>query len=74
MNTTTQADTTVTEAIVKASPPLGVGGLTLFGVPVNSILVVLTIIYTVFQLYFLLRDKWWRQRPGYQSKGNTHGE
>lgn len=32
----------------KAAPPLGVGGLTLFGVPLNDVVLLLTAVYTVF--------------------------
>lgn len=52
---------TVVEA-TKAIPPLVVGGITLLGVGLSDWVLFLTIIYTAFQLYFLLRDKWWRQR------------
>ena len=46
----------VTEA-VKAAPPLTVGGLTLWGVGLSEWVLILTAIYTVLQIYFLLRDK-----------------
>jgi hypothetical protein len=46
----------------KASPPVTVGSLAICGVPLPDILVVVTLLYTVLQAYFLLRDKWWRQR------------
>ncbi len=34
--------------LVRAAPPVGVGGLTLWGVSINEWLIVLTIIYTLF--------------------------
>lgn len=46
----------------KAAPPAAVMGLTLFGVPVSDVLVVVMIVYTLCQLFFLLRDKWWYPR------------
>ena len=46
----------VTEA-VKAAPPITVGGLTLWGVSLSEWVLILTAIYTVLQIYFLLRDK-----------------
>ena len=49
----------LTEAI-KASPALAVGGLTLFGIGLADWVLILTIIYTLLQLFFLLRDKWYR--------------
>lgn len=51
----------VTEGL-KALPTVTVGGLTLFGVVLSDWVMILTIAYTLAQLYFLLRDKWWRQR------------
>lgn len=51
----------VTEA-AKAVPTLTVGGLTLFGVVLSDWVMILTIIYTLAQLFFLLRDKWWAKR------------
>lgn len=33
---------------VLASPPVGVGGLVVFGYPLNEVVLVLTAIYTVF--------------------------
>ena len=46
----------VTEA-VKAAPPITVGGLTMWGVSLSEWVLILTAIYTVLQIYFLLRDK-----------------
>ena len=46
----------VSEA-VKAAPPLTVGGLTLWGVSLSEWVLILTAIYTLLQIYFLLRDK-----------------
>lgn len=46
----------VTEA-VKAVPPITVGGLTMWGVSLSEWVLILTAIYTVLQIYFLLRDK-----------------
>ena len=46
----------------KAAPALTVGGLTLAGVGLADWLLAVTLVYTLAQLFFLLRDKWWRQR------------
>ena len=46
----------------KAAPVLTVGGLTLVGVSLADWLLAVTLVYTLAQLFFLLRDKWWRQR------------
>jgi predicted benzoate:H+ symporter BenE len=57
----TQHSDVFTEAI-KASPTITVGGLTLFGVGLADWVLILTIGYTALQIFFLLRDKWYRQR------------
>ena len=46
----------------KALPTITVGGLTLFGVGLSDWVLILTIGYTALQIFFLLRDKWYRQR------------
>lgn len=51
----------ITEA-TKAAPAVTVGGLTLFGVVLSDWVMILTIIYTVAQIFFLLRDKWYIPR------------
>ena len=51
----------ITEA-AKATPTVTVGGLTLFGVVLSDWVMILTIVYTLLQLFFLLRDKWWNKR------------
>lgn len=43
--------------IVKVSPPVTVSAFTLFGVPLQSWVLVLTAIYTLLQIYVLIRDK-----------------
>ena len=53
----------VTEA-VKAAPPLTVGGLTLWGVSLSEWVLILTAIYTILQIYFLLRDKLGQRHRG----------
>ena len=58
---TQQHSEIVTEGL-KAIPTVTVGGLTLFGVVLSDWVMILTIVYTLAQLVFLLRDKWWRQR------------
>ena len=46
----------------KAAPPVTVGGLTFVGVPLSDWLIVVTLIYTVLQIVFLIRDKWYIPR------------
>lgn len=50
-----------TEA-ARAAPAVTVGGLTLFGVALSDWVLLTTLVYTVLQLYFLLRDKWYLPR------------
>lgn len=44
----------------KAAPPVTVGGLTLVGVPLSDWLIIATLVYTVLQIVFLIRDKLYR--------------
>lgn len=53
---------TITAEMAKASPPVGVGALTIFGIPLSDWVLLLTAAYTILAMFFLLRDKWWRQR------------
>jgi hypothetical protein len=46
----------------KLAPPVSVSTLALAGLPLSDWVIILTVIYTVLNLFFLLRDKWWRQR------------
>jgi hypothetical protein len=46
----------------KVSPPVGVTGLTLYGISLSDFVLLLTAVYTVLMIGFMLRDKWWRQR------------
>lgn len=48
--------------VVVAAPPVSVSALTLLGVPLADWVVILTGIYTIASIFFLFRDKWWRQR------------
>lgn len=56
--------------ISKATPPIAVGGLTLFGVGLSDWVLILTLIYTILQIGFLIRDKVWRH---YGRKRNDVG-
>lgn len=44
----------------KAAPPVTVGGLSLVGVPLSDWLIIATLVYTVLQIVFLIRDKLYR--------------
>lgn len=55
------SDSIAAEA-TKSAPVLTVSALNLLGVPLSTWVLVLTFVYTVLQLYFLIRDKWWRDR------------
>lgn len=50
--------------VAKASPPVAVTGLSLYGVSLQDGVLLATLVYTLLQLYFLLRDKWWAKRKG----------
>ena len=48
---------TVAGEIAKASPAVSMAGAVMAGIELNTVLVVLTIVYTLVQLYVLVRDK-----------------
>lgn len=52
----------VATEVTRALPSLTVGGLTLFGVGLADWVLIVTLIYTVLQVYFLLRDRWYKPR------------
>lgn len=63
--TTTHHD--IANEAARAAPTLTVGGLTLFGVGLSDWVLLATLIYTVLQVFFLLRDKCyrpWRDKNG----------
>lgn len=41
----------------RAAPPITVTGLTVFGVPIADWVAVATLLYIVLQVYFLLKEK-----------------
>ena len=51
----------VSEA-AKAAPAVTVTGLTLFGVALSDWVLLASLVLIIFQLFFLLRDKWYTPR------------
>lgn len=47
----------IAEQMVKASPPLTVGAMTIAGVSLSDWVLTLTLIYTALQIILLVRDK-----------------
>lgn len=47
----------VVSEVARAAPPVVATGLTIFGVSLNDILVMVTIVYTIAQAHFLFREK-----------------
>jgi len=49
---------------MKAAPAVGVSGMSVTGFldnfPLHELVLLATLVYTLFLLYFLLRDKWYR--------------
>lgn len=43
--------------IIKSAPPLLVSTSTVFGIPLQDWVFILTIIYTIAQLYYFLKEK-----------------
>ena len=54
----------------RAAPTVVVSGLTIFGVGLSDWVFLLTIIYTLAQLFFLFRDKWYAPR---KARKDNHG-
>lgn len=52
----------VTAEVMKMTPPAAVAGLTIAGIALSDWLLMFTLLYTILNVFFLLRDKWWRQR------------
>lgn len=48
--------------LLKAAPPTSIVSLKLAGITLSDWVFLLGAALMVLQLYFLLRDKWWRQR------------
>lgn len=42
---------------VKSMPPIAISAITLLGIPLNEWVFILTIVYTVLQITFFVRDK-----------------
>lgn len=55
MNIETKTEV-VTQAI-KASPPITVGALTISGMPLSEWVLIITLIYTLSQIFFLFKEK-----------------
>ncbi|MFZ6730601.1 hypothetical protein ACO0LG_01580 [Undibacterium sp. Ji42W] len=59
---------------LKASPPVAISAITLLGIPLNEWVFILTIIYTVLQITFFVRDKVvkpWLHRRANAQKGKS---
>lgn len=65
-----QVDPDITTEALRASPAIAVTSLSVFGVGLQDWLIVITIVYTVLQVIFLLRDKWWNKR---KARKERHG-
>jgi hypothetical protein len=52
----------------KATPPVTVAGLSLWGVTLHEWVLILTAVYTVLQIGFLLRDKLLHRKDNHDSK------
>lgn len=50
-------------AVIKAAPPVAVSaGAAVLGLTLNEWVAIATLLYLALQAYFLVRDKWWRER------------
>lgn len=58
----TQSHNDIAVEAVKAAPPVTVVGMTLGGVSLQEWVLILTAVYTVLQIGFLIRDKVFRRK------------
>lgn len=58
----------------KAAPAISVGGLTLFGYPLNEVVLMLTLIYTIFLLIDKLPTVFQRFRELWHFLRGTHND
>lgn len=54
----------VIEELLKATPPTSLAATVLLGYPLSDWVFALGGLLLAFQLFFLLRDKWWNRRGG----------
>ncbi|MFZ6772322.1 hypothetical protein ACO0LB_06345 [Undibacterium sp. SXout7W] len=62
---------------VKAIPPIAISAITFLGVPLNEWVFILTIIYTVLQITFFVRDRMlkpWLHRRANQNANAQKGK
>lgn len=58
----TQSNHDIAVEAVKAAPPVTVVGMTLGGISLQEWVLILTTIYTILQIGFLIRDKVFRRK------------
>ena len=60
--------------VIATAPPVAVSGLTLFGVDMPTIVLILTAIYTILQIFISFRDKvyhpWKEKRDAKRAEAN----
>ena len=59
---------------VKSGPPIAVGGLVLFGIPLSQLVLILSAIYTTLLIVVVVRDKFykpWRAKRAAKKKAAT---
>lgn len=62
MEETNVSNHEVVVELLKAAPPTSIVSLKLAGITLSDWVFLLGAALMILQLYFLLRDKWWRQR------------
>ena len=72
-----QDNSDIVVAAAKVAPPAAVSAMAASGISLSDILMTLTIIYTLAQCFFLIRDKWyrdpWRKRKDEEDKEEDNG-
>lgn len=57
--------------VVRAAPPVSVGGLTLWGTPLSEWVLLLTIVYTVFLIVDKAFSIWPKIKAAWQKRGES---
>lgn len=63
----------VATEVAKAAPPVTVGAMTIFGYQLSDWVLIATLVYTLLQTFFLVRDKYWRYRREQSQRRDAAG-
>lgn len=56
-------------AATKAAPPITVSGMTMFGIPLNEVVLLVTLLYTVLQIGWFVWDHFIKDKINGRKRG-----